>query len=187
MTIFKVHRLLRKNWQGFKDFKLLFTQGSYAWFEWYRPDSNMHSQKHFTWKNYLCQILLTKKKTRNFFQAFLFTFTYLIFVGLKWKPMSLACGLQQLPSFQKSLMICWQNFKLFNVVKNICRTRKKKFSELLSRRRLNATPPYEMQLMMMMIFCINFTFYRPPWMTWRTSFWWVQTLSVSQETLIYYR
>ena len=186
MTIFKVHRLLRKNWQGFKDFKLLFTQGSYAWFEWYRPDSDMHSQKHFTWKNYLCQILLTKK-TRFFFQSFLFTFMYLIFVGLKWKPMSLACGLQQLPSFQKSLMICWQNFKLFNVVKNICRTRKKKFSELLSRRRLNATPPYEMQLMMMMIFCINFTFYRPPWMTWRTSFWWVQTLSVSQETLIYYR
>ena len=187
MTIFKVHRLLRKNWQGFKDFKLLFTQGSYAWFEWYRPDSNMHSQKHFTWKNYLCQILLTNKNENFFFQSFLFTFMYLIFVGLKWKPMSLACGLQQLPSFQKSLMICWQNFKLFNVVKNICRTRKKKFSELLSRRRLNATPPYEMQLMMMMIFCINFTFYRPPWMTWRTSFWWVQTLSVSQETLIYYR
>ena len=41
MTIFKVHRLLRKNWQGFKDFKLLFTQGSYAWFEWYRPISNI--------------------------------------------------------------------------------------------------------------------------------------------------
>lgn len=146
----------------------------------------------FTKTFYLKKLLMPnsfneKKNEKFFFQSFLFTFMYLIFVGLKWKPMSLACGLQQLPSFQKSLMICWQNFKLFNVVKNICRTRKKKFSELLSRRRLNATPPYEMQLMMMMIFCINFTFYRPPWMTWRTSFWWVQTLSVSQETLIYYR
>lgn len=30
--------------------------------------------------------------------------------------MSLACGLQ-LPSSQKSLMICWHNFKLFNFVK----------------------------------------------------------------------
>ena len=70
LSICEVHRLLRKNWQGFKDFKLLFTQGSYAWFEWYRPDSDMHSQKHFTWKNYLCQILLTKKNEKFFFKPF---------------------------------------------------------------------------------------------------------------------